>query len=107
MQRRSRVMVPIVVLVVGMLASVGTSSAARVCLEDEFGGQFNLNGDGGVLTGLFSILGEPVAVVTGSRARLDEGTVYGLHSGGEVHGGNPRRRWPRVGTELGTIAGGF
>lgn len=79
MQRRSRVLVPILLLVVGMLASVGTSSAARVCLQDEFGGQFNLDANGSVLTGLFSLGGEPVALVTGSRARQDNMTIYGLN----------------------------
>jgi len=79
MQRRNRGLVPILLLVIGMLASVGTSSAARVCLQDEFGGRFILNGDGGVLTGLFSIDGDPVAVVMGSRTRDDSFTVFGLH----------------------------
>jgi hypothetical protein len=79
MQRRNRVLVPVLLLVVGMLASVGTSAAARICLEDEFGGEYNLDANGTVLTGFLSFGDEVQAIAVGSRARDREFTVYGLN----------------------------
>ena len=82
MQRRSRVSVPILLLMVGMLASVGTSSAARVCLQDELGGEYELEATGKALNGLVSLEGL-VGVVSGTMERGREVNILGLNIFGD------------------------
>jgi hypothetical protein len=69
---------------VGMLASVGTSSAARYCLEDEFGGEYQLEAANGALHGLASLESEGLAaVVSGTIARGREVDILGLNIFGD------------------------
>jgi hypothetical protein len=79
MKRFNRLLVPVAFLVVAMLISVGTSTAGRVCFEDQFGAEYNLSVEGPTLGGVATFGGEALAVLVGSRTRVGDATVYGLN----------------------------